>query len=226
MKKRFPKAFTLIELLVVIAIIAILAAMLLPALSKAREKARTVSCVSNFKQVGLAFTMYCNEFDGITPIGYVDSANTDRHISWMYVLPGYIGPKSTFWAQKGTYSIPDGVWHCPNAMGYTTNYQYDYAYNSNLSAFTSANSKMISVDNLKSVNANNMGPSATLAFTECKPNGSMLYNENRPEGGNAVDYRHNGGLNIVWCDGHVTTRTQKWEEKAYGMGGALLGTAP
>ena len=52
--------FTLIELLVVIAIIAILAAMLLPALSAARERARSANCVNNLKQLGYGFTMYCN----------------------------------------------------------------------------------------------------------------------------------------------------------------------
>jgi len=111
--KNQKKGFTLIELLVVVAIIAILAGMLLPVLSKAREKARRVNCAGNLKQLGLSLLMYSGDFDGFFPNA---RDNTSQNVNWEPLV-------SQNYVQDGK------VWSCPSrttvqTLGSNSAYRY------------------------------------------------------------------------------------------------------
>ncbi len=220
------KSFTLIELLIVVAIIAILAGMLLPALNKAREKAKTIKCASNMKQWGTGFALYSNTYDDYlcgshnVPFQAVSGSMATRKWFDYYSTSRYIASGGVA-GSKSAYEN-SGIGVCPSNekdgvdSATITFKSSSYIMNGSIgvNGGTGASTHPNSCGNGKNLYARISSfrqPSGKIYITDGKDGvqeASFVTCYFFPENDNSIagrtSLRHNKLANALWVDGHVS----------------------
>jgi prepilin-type N-terminal cleavage/methylation domain-containing protein/prepilin-type processing-associated H-X9-DG protein len=208
------KGFTLVELLVVIAIIAILAAMLLPVLSAAKQKAWQAACLNNHKQLALAWSMYKDDNHGLLVIDdpLAPTLGGTNFPSWVYgdmTQPTDATNTALIrWGLLYNYANNPGIYHCPADR--ETSHIRSYSMQSQLSFYDDGAPVTVDPDYPPMYSENqirNTSPSATIVFLDESPltinDGYFAANVTGDTWGDAPAAWHSHGCNFSFADGHA-----------------------